>query len=189
MVTKWSFLSAGIRFSAMPASTAWVMAERVSCSFSARRLSASCFAAFSSAIFASTSVSVAVAARPSDRASFGNSICFCFEGLLLISGSGLLPSFPSSRVMPLRVRTIASSFAPMSTIDTSTSLLLVMVGRVWPGLSSFGSSLISRISRPALTMRRLPNSNCFLARILSSDASSKTSSPVTSPFSTLMSLT
>ena len=136
-----------------------------------------------------TSASVAVAGRPISRASLEISIFVVLWGLLPILGSGLLPSFPSSSRTPSLDRTRASSLLAMSTTDTSTSLLRVTVGRVCPGFRRAGSSDSSRMSIPALTILRLPNSNCFFAWMLSGDASSNSSSPVTSPPSFRMSFT
>ena len=85
--------------------------------------------------------------------------------------------------------TIASSLLPMSTTDTSKSLLLVTVGLVWPGTSSVGSSLVSMMSRPADTILRLPNPNCLSALTDISLAPSNSSSPVISSPSTRMSFT
>ena len=164
------------------------MLASVRVSFSLRRVSFSCLAVVSSLILAAISASVAVSGSPNCRAYCFCSICFCFL-LLFNIGNGHSLSLPRVIFRPSFCSTMASSLAPTSTKLTSNSLLLVIVGHVWPCTSSSASSLVSNMSSPALTIFRLPNSHCFLHLTDSSEASSNISSPVTSPSSTFRSFT
>ena len=123
--------------------------------------------------------SVAPSWSPSVLFSSFSSISFLF-GVFSVCSADSRGRFSALMSLPSILSTRLSSLAPMSTTLTSYRRLLVMVGRVCPGTSTDGSSLISRMISPALTILRLPASYCFLQRWLSSVTSSKTISPVMS---------